>query len=192
MAPFGDLSNEALSAKKIAADLSRLLPDFTTAHTSLGEGSFVERQENHLRRAVEASDIISIAMACHAGRVLSKNLPFFLSNPIIAKASTLFLNTQIVCGAEPITPSGELHHHLVDLINELLQFYGQGAVDLESSLKQDFIDWKDMAAIIRTGTASGLLSADAVPYALSDTTILPYLVKALQLKKIMGDGFTLD
>ncbi|MEY4669935.1 MAG: hypothetical protein RL518_2634 [Pseudomonadota bacterium] len=192
MALFGDLSNEALSAKKIAANLSRLLPDFTTAGTSLGEDPFIERQENHLRRAVEAADIVAIAMACHGGRVRSKDLPFFLSNPIIAKASTLFLSTKGEMNSLPITANGELHGHFVGLIHELTRFYGQGEVDLDSCLKQDFVEWREMAAVIRLGVDSGLLSAEDVPYALSDSSVLPYVVKALQLKKIMGNGFTLE
>jgi hypothetical protein len=190
MALFGHLSKEALPAQKIAAHLSRLLPDFSTEPTSISEGSFVERQENHMRRAVESTDIITIAMACNGGRIASKDLPLLLSNPILAKATTIFLTTKASIGTEPIDIAGELHPHLAELVLELTQFYGQGSVELESSLKREFIEWRDVAALIQAGVRNDLLSAKDVPYALSDGAVIPYLVKALELMKILKGGLT--
>jgi hypothetical protein len=185
MALFGDVSNEALPAKKIAANLSRLLPDFSSDCTTLGERSFIERQESHMRRAVEAADIIAIAMACNGGRIASKDLPILISNPILAKASALFLTTKTSLGTEPIDVDGHLHPHFSEIINELTQCYGHHDVDLEDSLKREYIEWRDVAALVRTGVDSHLLSEDDVPYALSDGSVLPYLIKALQLLKIL-------
>ncbi len=189
MALFGDLSKEALPAKKIAANLSRLLPDFSTDSATIGERPFIDRQENHMRRAVEAADIIAIALACNGGRIASKDLPLLLSNPILAKASTLFLTTKESLGAEPIDVDGHLHPHFSELINELTQCYGQHDVDLENSLKREYIEWRDVAALVRAGVDSHLISEDDVPYALSDGSVLRYLVKALQLLRILkGDS----
>jgi hypothetical protein len=190
MALFGDVHKEALPAKRIAANLSRLLPDFSPDHPPPGERSFIDRQENHMRRAVEAADIVTIAIACNGGRIAGKYLPFLLSNPIIAKASTLFLTTKMPVGVEPIDADGNLHRHFADLIHELTSFYGQRPVDLENSLKQEFIEWRDVAALILAGESEHLLSEEDVPNALSDGEILPYLIKALQLLKILRGGAT--
>ena len=192
MALFGDVRKEALPAKKIAANLSRLLPDFSSDATSLEERSFIRRQESHMRRSVEASDIVTIAIACNGGRVASKDLPFLLSNPIVAKASTLFLTTRMPIGIEPIDAEGTLHHRLVELVHELTHFYGQQPIDLERCLKQEFIEWRDVSALIVTGEAQCLLCKEDIPFALSDSTILPYLVKALQLLKIMRRDLPLE
>lgn len=186
MALFRDLIKEALPAQKIAAHLLRLLPDFTTPTASIGENSFVNRQESYLRRAVEAADIITIAMACNSGRVATQNLPFLLSNPVIAKAMTLFLTTSSSIGVDPISPDGDLHSRFIGLIYEITELYGQAHINLETALKEDFIEWKSVAAIVKEGVEGGLLSIDDAPYALSDATVLTYLIRALQLMKIMG------
>lgn len=190
MALFGDISKEALPAKKIAANLSRLLPDFTPEAALRDERSFIERQENHMRRAVEAADIIAVAMACNAGRIASKDLPFLLSTPILAKASTLFFTTKITNSVEPIDAEGLFHPHFSELVHELTQFYGQRSVELEACLKGEFIEWRDVAALVRAGVTSRLLSEEDIPYALSDGAVVIYLVKALQLLKILQGDLT--
>lgn len=186
MALFRDLSKEALPAKKIADHLSRLLPDFTTTPAPLEEYPFVERQENHLRRAVEAADIISIAMACSAGRVATRDLPLLLSNPIIAKATTIFLTTKPSMTATPIGLHGDLDSHFIETVFELTELYGQGNLDLATILKQEFVEWREVAALAAEGVHRGILSKDDVPYVLSDGTIVTYLIRALQLMNIMG------
>jgi hypothetical protein len=190
MALFGDLSKQFLPAKQRAANLSRLLPDFSADPTPIGDKSFVKRQENHMRRAVESADIIAITMACNRGRIASTALPFLLSNPILAKASTLFLTTKPSIGAEPIDLDGNLNPHFSELIKELIEFYGQNDVNLDTTLCLEFIDWRDVAALIRAGVNSHLLSDEDVPYALSDGAVLPYLVKALQLMRILKGELT--
>jgi hypothetical protein len=163
MALFGDVRKEALPANKIAANLSRLLPDFTPDATSLEERPFIRRQESHMRRSVEASDIVTIAIACNGGRVASKDLPFLLSSPIIAKSSTLFLTTRMPLGGELIDGEGNLHHLFVELIHELTHFYGQHPIDLEGCLKQEFIEWRDVSALIVSGEAHCLLCTEDIP-----------------------------
>jgi len=190
MALFGDVSKEAIPAKKIAANLSRLLPDFGLEATEVGGGQFVDRQKNHMRRSVEAADIITIAMAYNQGRISSGDLPFLLSNPVIAKASTLFLSSRIPAGREPIDSAGHLEQHFAALILELTHFYGRGPVDLESGLKKDYIEWREVTALIVAGETNNLLSEDDIPHALSDGEILPYLIKALQLTRILKGALT--
>ena len=165
MALFGDLDKQGLPAKKIAASLSRLLPDFATNPTPIDDRSFVERQGNHMRRSVESTDIIAIAMACEGGRIASKDIPFLLSHPILAKASTLFLTTKSSIGAEPIHLDGNLNPHFSELIRELIEFYGQSDVNLDTALCLEFIDWRDVAALIRAGVNNHLLSDEDAPYA---------------------------
>jgi hypothetical protein len=187
MALFGDLSKEALPAKKIAAHLSRLLPDFTTDPAPLEEHPADEMQENHLRRAVEAADIISIAMACSTGRVATRDLPLLLSNPVIAKATTIFLTTPPSMTATPIGLHGDLDSHFIDIVFELTELYGRGNLDLATILKQEFVDWRKVAAVAAEGVHRGILSKEDVPYVISDGTLLTYLIRALQLMSIM-DG----
>ena len=143
-----------------------------------------------MRRAVESADIIAITMACNRGRIASAALPFLLSNPILAKASTLFLTTKPSIGAEPIDLDGNLNPHFSELIKELIEFYGQSDVNLDTTLCLEFIDWRDVAALIRAGVNNHLLSDEDVPYALSDGSVLPYLVKALQLMRILKGDLT--
>jgi hypothetical protein len=190
MALFRDLSKEALPAKKIADHLSRLLPDFPANSVPLEEYPFVERQENHLRRAVEAADIISIAMACSTGRVATRNLPLLLSNPIIAKATTIFLSTTPSMTSGPIGVDGDLDNHFIDIVFELTELYGRENLDLGTILHQDFVEWRKVAAVAVEGVHRGILSKDDVPYVISDGTILTYLIRALQLMNIMGGSPT--
>lgn len=186
MALFRDLSKEALPAKKIADHLSRLLPDFTANPSPLEEHPFVERQENHLRRAVEAADIISIAMACSAGRLTTSALPLLLSNPIIAKATTVFLTTNPSMTATPIGAHGDLDSHFIEIIFELTELYGRGNISLANILKQEFVEWRIVASVAAEGVHRGIISKEDVPYVMSDGTILTYLIRALQLMSIMG------
>lgn len=190
MALFRDLSKEALPAKKIADHLARLLPDFPANSVPLEEYPFVERQENHLRRAVEAADIISIAMACSTGRVATRNLPLLLSNPIIAKATTIFLSTTPSMTSGPIGVDGDLDNHFIDIVFELTELYGRETLDLPTILHQDFVEWRKVAAVAAEGVHRGILSKDDVPYVISDGIILTYLIRALQLMNIMGGRST--
>lgn len=186
MALFRDLSKEALPAQKIADHLSRLLPDFTTTPAPLEEDSFVERQENHLRRSVEAADIISIAMACSAGRVATRDIPLLLSNPIIAKATTIFLTTTSSMTATPIRLHGALDSYFSEIVFKLTVSYGRENVDLATILKEEYVEWRKVAAVAADGVYRGILSKEDVPYVISDGTILTYLIRALQLMNIMG------
>jgi uncharacterized membrane protein (DUF441 family) len=88
--------------------------------------------------------------------------------------------------ATPIGLHGDLDSHFIETVFELTELYGQGNLDLATILKQEFVEWREVAALAAEGVHRGILSKDDVPYVLSDGTIVTYLIRALQLMNIMG------
>lgn len=185
MVVYREHGREFKQANRIAANLSRLLPDFGWGLRNIDEDLFGERQGITLRQAVETSEFIDITIACNSGKISANSLPLLLSNPIIAKAASLLLHGGIPPQDAIVDRTGNIQPQLIHKTIELIHKFAVAHIDLDRALKAETLSWREVAALARDGMQAGLLTEEEAFYTLSDGNTLRYLMRALQLAKIL-------